>query len=1004
MKRALAAATVGMLTLAGVLIAPSAAFAAGAAEDDAYMLYEDGEIYANVNDNDLQLGVLEVVTSAEHGVVHFNDDGSFRYVPDPDYVGTDFFTYRFASGPYGEATATFTMMPVYDPPVLVDDSVVIAANSGYQSAVSVLDNDAHIDDAAIAADAVIALPAHGTVYLDSDGTFLYFPVNGFVGLDQFTYRVTDRQGMPHTAIVVITVNDAPVAVNDSFVMLEDETLTITAAQLLSNDTDQVGSPLTLEEITSVTSGGIQSDGTGTVLTYTPPVNFSGTVQFDYRVSDGHLSGWGTVTIEVFAVIDAAVPVADTYSVIENGVLVVNAANGVLANESNVDGLAIDAVFSSTSNSNGTLSGNADGSFTFTPTADFYGTAAFTYWLDGSPATTATITFTVTSSNIAPSIAFGFLTPTEDTTFDGSVLGAVVDPDGDAVTVELVSGTQHGSMALDPNGDFQYTPTANYSGSDSFTFRAFDGESYSQVGTFYLSVYPVNDAPVAVADNVSTAMGVALVIYPLANDYDIDGTLQPGVYGTGAASHGTVSSSGTSITYTPDPYFHGTDSFTYQVYDNSGSSSTGTVYVTVTGDNIAPTASGFAQTIDEDTSISGNLLGFGTDLDHFPNATLTASLAIYSSHGYVLVDPNGDYSYTPVANWYGTDSFVYRVDDGALSATATVTITVRPINDSPVATADSYMVDEDGVLAVGAPGLLANDSDMENDTLRVALVGGTAHGVLSVNANGSFTYVAVADYFGVDTFTYQSIDANGSAGNTVVVHLTVNAVDDAPIAQNDAYSIDEDATLTLPAPGILANDTDADGHTLSASVVGLPLHGALTLNTDGSFSYTPDAEWSGVDSFTYRAHDSLLSSIATVSLTINAVDDAPAAQARSRTMTAGATSITIDLLEGVTDIDGGTAVVVDATNGVNGTVTCTTSTCTYAPAAGFVGSDSFSYRLSSGGAISTGTVSITVTGAAAVSVALARTGADVTAPTLSALLLLSLGALLLVKRRRLATRS
>ena len=1003
MKRALAAITVGLLSLAGVVIAPSAAFAAGAAEDDSYMLYEDAEIEANVNDNDAQFGVLEIVTAAEHGIVHFDDDGSFRYFPDPDYVGTDSFTYRFAFGPYGEATATFTMMPVYDPPVLADDSVVIPANSGYQSSVSVLDNDVHIDDVTIAADAITELPAHGPAYLDSNGTFFYFPVDGYVGLDQFTYRVTDRQGTQHTAVVYITVNDAPVAVPDDFTMLEDGTLTITAAELIGNDTDQVGGPLTLDELTAPTSGDLATNGAGTVLTYTPPANFSGPVQFDYRVTDGYLSGWGTVTITVTSVTDAAVPVNDSYSVVESGVLVVNAADGVLSNDTNVDAVPISAAFSTAPNANGTLNGNADGSFTFTPTADFYGTTTFTYWLDGSPATTATITFTVTSSNIAPTISFGLLFPTEDTTFDGSVMGSVVDADGDTVTVELVSGPQHGTMALDADGDFQYTPTANYSGSDSFTFRAFDGESYSAVGSFYLFVNPVNDAPVTVADNVSTAMGVPLVISPLANDYDIDGTLQPGVYGTEAPSHGTLSFSGTTVTYTPDAYFHGSDSFTYQAYDNSGSFSTATVYVTVTGDNIAPTANTITMVFTEDGSVSTNLLIFATDLDHFPNPTLTASLATDPSHGYVSLDPNGDYTYTPVANWYGTDTFDYRVSDGELTATATITVIVQPFNDAPAAVADAYQVTEDTALTVGAPGVLANDTDFEGDPLTASLVGAPANGVLALNSDGSFTYNPDADFFGTDSFSYQAVDSNGLAGTTVVVQLTVAAQNDAPAAANDAYSGIEDETLQVNAPGVLANDVDPDVDTLTATIVTPPAHGTLTILATGGFSFTPDAEWSGTDSFTYRANDAQDFSPATVTLTIAAVDDAPTAPPRSRVMVAGATSTTFDLLEGVTDVDGGTAVVVDATDGAHGTVTCVDNLCTYVPAAGFVGADSFSYRLSSGGDISTGTVSITVTAATVVPVALASTGTDAAALALAAIVLIALGLWFAQRRRRPASR-
>ena len=183
--------------------------------------------------------------------------------------------------------------------------------------------------------------------------------------------------------------------------------------------------------------------------------------------------------------------------------------------------------------------------------------------------------------------------------------------------------------------------------------------------------------------------------------------------------------------------------------------------------------------------------------------------------------------------------------------------------------DAYTTDEDTPRTVAAPGVLGNDSDVDGVSLTAVLVTGPAHGTLTLNADGSFTYTPAANYNGPDSFTYQASD--GLAQSTVAtVSVTINPVNDAPVAVNDTYTTTQDTPLTVPAPGVLGNDTDVDGGTLTAALVTGPANGTLTLNADGSFTYTPAAGFSGTDSFTYQASDGTAASApATVSLTIEA---------------------------------------------------------------------------------------------------------------------------------------
>src|SRR5439155_22753 len=181
--------------------------------------------------------------------------------------------------------------------------------------------------------------------------------------------------------------------------------------------------------------------------------------------------------------------------------------------------------------------------------------------------------------------------------------------------------------------------------------------------------------------------------------------------------------------------------------------------------------------------------------------------------------------------------------------ATVTITITSVNDAPVAGDDTYTTPEDTTLTVSAPGVLANDGDVDGDPLSAVLVSSPTHGSLTLNTNGSFSYVPAANYNGTDSFTYKASDGSLESGAATVT-ITITPVNDAPVAADDTYTTPEDTTLTVSAPGVLANDGDVDGDPLSAVLVNSPTHGSLTLNTNGSFNYVPAANYNGIDSFTY----------------------------------------------------------------------------------------------------------------------------------------------------------
>ena len=253
--------------------------------------------------------------------------------------------------------------------------------------------------------------------------------------------------------------------------------------------------------------------------------------------------------------------------------------------------------------------------------------------------------------------------------------------------------------------------------------------------------------------------------------------------------------------------------------------------------------------------AGSLVFNDTDAD--PSDILRVVAVSTPAHGTATVSSSGAVTYTPVANYSGPDAFVYTVSDGLLTASATVTLDVRFGNIAPVANNDFYTVNEDTTLSVAAAtGILANDTDVEQNTLSVVLVTLPAHGMLTLSGNGAFMYVPTLNYAGPDTFTYKAFDGTDQ-GNSATVTIQVLQVNDPPITEADAFTAVLNQPLDVPAPGVLRNDHDVeveDTAPLHAALVSGTTHGVLSFRPDGSFSYVPNADYLGIDAFTYTAID------------------------------------------------------------------------------------------------------------------------------------------------------
>ncbi|MAT98925.1 MAG: hypothetical protein CL608_17415 [Anaerolineaceae bacterium] len=850
------------------------------------------------------------------------------------------------------------------------------------------------------------------------------------------YVLASDGGLIDIAPVLITIddaNDAPVAVDDGpYNATEDTQLNVNLANgVLANDTDQDQNPadtLTAVLDTQPTNGTVNLNSDGS-FSYMPDPQFDGTDSFTYHANDGEDdSKIATVTINVVGTNDAPIANNDTYSTDEDTVLNVP-ADGVLGNDTDPenDSLTV-STHDATSTMGAAVSVNADGSFSYDPTgsatiqaldAGDTDTDAFTYTIsDGELGDTATVTIDLDGLNDAPvATDDGTYNATEDTDLiinlaANGVLANDTDVDADDVgnlTAILNAQATNGSVVLNSDGTFTYTPDPNYNGPDSFTYFANDGTVNSDSAIVTINVASDNDAPVIIEgatigvtmseDGSPTAFSLTLN----ATDAE-DDTLTWSI--SSPAARGTASASGTGnsqvVGYIPNPNYSGLDSFEVQVSDGNGGFDTITVNVTITPVNDPPVAnddSDINWATDEDNALSvtpASVLDNDTDPEN-DGLTVSTADAASAMGAAVTVNPDGTFSYDPTvmgasaiqaldAGDSDTDTFSYTASDGnGGTDTATVTIDLTGVNDTPVAVTDSYNATEDTNLVINvAAGVLDNDTDVDADdanTLTAVLDTTTSNGTLTLNPDGSFSYMPNAEYSGPDSFTYHANDGDVDS-NIVTVTINVAAANDAPVANDDSdisWATDEDNALTVVAPGVLANDTDQENDTLFVSTADTTsaMGAAVSVNADGSFSYDPrlanaiqalDAGDSDTDTFGYTVADGNGGTdTATVTIALTGVNDIPVAVTDSYNATEDTNlniNATIGVLANDTDVDAddmrNLTAILDTTTS-NGTLTLNPDgSFTYVPNAEYSGPDSFTYHANDGVADSnTVTVNITV---------------------------------------------
>ncbi|WP_220782395.1 Ig-like domain-containing protein [Shewanella sairae] len=920
------------------------------ANDDAFTIDEDTTSVLNVlsNDSDPNGDQLNLnVTSPNHGQLSLVNQ-TLTYSPNPEFFGTDNFSYTISDGQGGSDTAnvTVTVSSVNDAPVARDDNVRVNEDSSVNYAVLINDTDPENHTLSVS----VAQPIHGQASVEADGSITYVPNADFNGNDAITYTIDDGYGGQDSAILSITVegvNDAPVAVNDSVSLEEDSSARIA---VLVNDSDIDGDPLTV--VVQGSANGTASVTAKGMVQYIPNVNFNGSDSLNYTISDGNGgSASAVINLVVTGVNDAPVAVDDLVTVDEDSSVTVE----VLANDSDVDNDALTVTAQSAAN--GVVTIEKSGSITYTPNSDFNGNDVITYTIDdgnGAQAT-AQLSISVNAINDNPVAVDDYVSVTEDSAVTFSVLNNDSDVDNDALTVSLPSGL-HGSSVNHNDGTITYTPNTNFNGSDSIEYSVSDGHGGSAQAVIYLDVVAVNDAPVAEDDVIAMDEDITKKFELVLNDTDVEFALNPAsTVIVDQPQFMSASVQNGIVTLIPNADFNGNDSLRYQVSDAEGAvSNIATVMINVASVNDAPRPEPDFATVEEDIMLDIAVLTNDTDIDDMDGDNKGSSLDLSSVlvvqtplHGQISI-VDGVVSYLPDSNYMGPDSFSYTVADlsGAVSQATLVTLNVQGINDAPFAVSDSGVLAEDASVTLN---VAANDTDLDSiiDTDSVTIFSAPSHGTVKVGAQGEVTYYPSADYFGDDSFSYTIKDSEGAVSQPTKVELTITAINDAPRLRNDIAALVEDGVNDI---NVLGNDSDIDGTLNIASLVvtKTPENGTVSVLSGGLVRYTPNDNYYGPDSFSYAVEDDQgASSEAQVQISIDSINDAPLVQDDSAMLEEDST-VSIDILANDTDLDGvidNSSVVITTAPSFGSVQVNMDGSVVYTPNADFNGADSFIYQVS-----------------------------------------------------------
>ncbi|HCE2905539.1 TPA: tandem-95 repeat protein, partial [Vibrio parahaemolyticus] len=854
------------------------------AVDDTTSIQEDTAVTIDVltNDTDVDGDKLSIESASvpkEQGTVEVVD-GKLVFTPVENFNGDAEITYIVTDGQLtDEAKVTVTVNPVNDAPTIKVDAVESITEDAVNTdtvvaSLTVRDTDTPEDQLTVS----LENNSNGYFVLVGNEVKLTQAGVGAVNNDELnlkdlTISASVSDGVNPTAndsdsLIVNRVNDAPVAKDDIATTHEDTAVTI---DVLPNDSDVDGDKLSIQSASVPEAQGKVEIVDGK-LVFTPAENFHGDAEITYTLTDGALTDQATVNVTVNAVNDT--PVVES-----------NLADQTLAEDFTPYTIDLNTAFSDVDNVDGELtfsvSGNSNvlvsienGIATISPTADWNGSEILTFKATDPSGESISQTVNFTVAPVADIVA-DKATVVEDTPTIIKVLGNDTFEGGDqVVSLDTNNGPANGTVSVNPDGSVTYTPNDNYHGTDSFTYIVTSG-GVSESTTVNVDVTPVNDAPVAKDDIATTQEDTAVTIDVLTNDTDVDGDKLSIESASVPKEQGTVEVVDGKLVFTPAENFNGDAEITYTVTDGELTDEA-KVTVTVNPVNDAPIIKVDAvESITEDAVSTDTVVATLTVRDtDTPEDQLTVSLENNSNGYFVLV---GDEVKLTQAGVDAVNNDELNLKDLTISASVSDgvnptandsdSLIVNRVNDAPTvenAIADQVLSEDFDTYTIDLNEVFKDtDSSLEfsvsgNNSIQISIVNGVA------------TISPTADWNGSETLTFTATDPSGESVSQTV-NFTVAPV--ADIVADKATVVEDTPTIIK----VLGNDTfEGTDKVVSLDTNNGPANGTVSVNPDGSVTYTPNDNYHGTDSFTYIVTSGGVSESTTVSVDVTPVNDAPVA--------------------------------------------------------------------------------------------------------------------------------
>ncbi|MEZ9490793.1 hypothetical protein BCT62_22055 [Vibrio splendidus] len=807
---------------------------------------------------------------------------------------------------------------------------------------------------------------------NGDGTYTITPEENFNGEFSISYNVDDGNGGVTPAeldVTVTAVNDLSVIYDHDYTINEDGSLTFTDEQLLTGATDIDGDDLSVESVNYEGTDGVFTDNGDGTYTFAPNENFNGSVDLTYDVSDGTDVVSANIDVQVVPINDVPVAGSTTYSVEEDGSITLSDAQ-LLANSSDVEGevFVSDVSYSGT---DGVFTDNGDGTYTFAPNENFNGDISLDVSVmdeDGATAeTTAGIdVIAVNDLPVAGSTTYSVDEDNVITVSEAQLLANSSDIEGDVSVSDVSYSGADGIFTDNGDGTYSFAPNENFNGNVSLDVTVADEEGATAETTAGIEVIAVNDAPVSgdLAYSVDEDGSITLSQEQLlAQASDVDGDDLTAANLTAGDNATVTANDDGSFTITPDADFNGDIDLSFDLSDGT-ETVVATADLTVNPVNDIAVVEDVAYTIEEDGSLTftdEQLLAGASDIDG--DELSVADVSYTGSEGVFTDNGDGTYTFAPNENFNGDVSLDFSVSDGIETVDANIDVTVTDVNDAPVAGATSYQMNEDGTITLSPEQLIANSSDVDGEVSLDSVSYSGADGILVQNEDGSVTFAPNENFNGDINLDVTVIDDDGATAQTTA-GIEVIAVNDAPVAGNVAYSVDEDGSITLSQEQLLANASDVDGDALTASNLSAGDNATVTANDDGSFTITPDADFNGDIDLSFDVSDGLETVQAGVDLTVNPVNDLPTAEDQNFTVEEDGTLIftDADLLAGAADIDGDDLSISDVSyTGAEGVFTDNgDGTYSFAPNENFNGDVNLGFTVTDGTETVDANIGVTVT--------------------------------------------